>query len=441
VVVFVLILVGAAIAVPVLGTFLSDRSHAPSSRSTPLLDPSLGGGTAVSELNAIYTNRSDLQEAFPNATTNLTNYTELINWAAGVATGSWADPSFSDLAPFGYWYVLMATYSGRADLQEAFPNATTNFTNFTELVDWAASVVDGSFVDGAYLSLASFGYWYALMATYNGRSDLQAAFPNAYTNSTEFEELVDWAGAVVTGETQDNAYASLAPYGYWYALMSTYNDRTDLQAAFPNATANFTEFTDLVDWASGVVTDQWSDSAASVLAPFAPSYVLMATYNGRPDLQATFPNAYQNFGSYTELVQWAGAVVTGAFSDNAEAALAPYGYFYTVMTVYDGRADLLAAFPDAFTNWTSQQALITWAGGVVTGNFSDSNQATLQTYAYWYALFGWVYDNRADLQTAYPLAPTDEGSSQGLTSWAEDVALGNFPDPAYTTLEPYASDY
>jgi hypothetical protein len=59
-------------------------------------------------------------------------------------------------------------------------------------------LVAGDWTDGAYSSLAPFGYWYELMATYNDRADLQAAFPDAYTDFAQYTGLVNWAGAVVT---------------------------------------------------------------------------------------------------------------------------------------------------------------------------------------------------------------------------------------------------
>jgi hypothetical protein len=396
----------------------------------------------VSVLNSVYDARPDLQAAFPNASASVVNYTPLVDWAAAVVSQQWADPAYSMLAPYGYWYILMETYNVRPDLQTAFPDAYTDFGEYTQLVDWAADVVQGAFSDGSYFTLASYGYWYVLMATYNQRSDLQAAFSQPYTSDTDFAGLVDWAATVVSGDvTTDSAYSALAPYGYWYSLMATYNERPDLQAAFPAATSNFTTFTELVSWASDVVTGQWTDSAYDLLAPFGYWYALMATYNDRSDLQITFPDAYANLGSYSELVQWAGAVVTDAYPDGASSTLSPFGYYYDLFTVYDGRVDLLAAFPDAFTNWESQVALESWAGAVVNGTFADSSQTTLAAFGYWYVLYGWVYDQRSDIQAAFPLALTEQGSSQGLLNWADDVATGSFPDPAESTLAPYSSFY
>ena len=281
----------------------------------------------------------------------------------------------------------------------------------------------------------------ALYTVYNSRPDLQAAFPEAPGNLVQGSELVSWAGSVVLGQTTDSAYTALAPYGYWYALMAVYNGRADLQSAFPDAYQNFTNYTLLVNWAGGVVTNSFLDSDASTLAPFGYYYDLMYVYDGRSDLQSAFPNAFTDAGSYTLLVNWAGGALTNAFFDSDSSVLAPFGYYYVLMCVYDGRADLQTAFPNAFTNWSEQQALVSWAGEVVNGTITDSANATLQYYGYWYALFGWVYENRADLQATYPTAVTCAASYQGLLAWAKAVVTGGFPDSAYSTLLPFATAY
>jgi outer membrane protein assembly factor BamB len=224
-------------------------------------------------------------------------------------------------------------------------------------------------------------------------------------------------------------------------LYSVYNGREDLRAAFPSVATNNTTFSELVSWAGRVVTGQLTDSDYSTLAPFGSWYALMETYNRRPDLQAAFPDAYTNFAHYTGLVSWADDVVMGRWTDPANSTLAPFGYYYDLMTVYDGRPDLQSAYPNAFTNWTEEQALVAWAGAVVNRTISDQSQGTLQPYGYWYVLFGWEYAQRADLRETYPLAVTDRVSHQGLLGWAKAVVLGEFPDPAYAALSPFAASY
>ncbi len=280
-----------------------------------------------------------------------------------------------------------------------------------------------------------------LYAVYDQRPDLQAAFPDANDSLSGFTALVSWAGSVVEGATPDANYTALAPFGFYYTLMATYNSRADLASAIPNAYGDWNNFTELVDWAGNVVNDSFADSSASTLAPFGPWYALMLTYDNRTDLQAAFPDAFGNFTNFTELVNWAGEVVNDSFVDSANSTLQKFGYYYDLMMVYDERPDLQSAFPDAFTNWTSEQALIWWAGAVVNGTIVDSSNSTLQAFGYWYDLFGYVYENRADLLATFPLADTDGASYQALIVWAADVVLGDFPDSAYFTLLPYASEY
>jgi hypothetical protein len=485
----VLLLLAMAVAVPVAGSLFRAGPSDSSSNASPFFAAG-DGGAAVTALYAVYSERPDLQAAFPQAHTNMTSYTELVSWAGGVAIGGY-DSAYSALAPYGYWYVLMEAYNGRSDLQAAFPNAYSNPASFAELVSWAGGVVMGH-SDSHYSVLEPYGYWYVLMATYNARPDLQAAFPSAYTNSTSFDGLVSWAGGVVVGGS-DSYYQVLAPFGYWYVLMATYNARPDLQAAFPSAYSNFTSYQELVRWAGGVVTGG-SDSYYPVLAPFGYWYVLMATYNGRPDLQAAFPVAYTNFPSYAGLISWAGEVVSGApdssyaalapfgywyalmevynyrsdlqssfpgalsnfasfaklvnwagwvsdtDSDIAYLTLAPFGYYYNMMYVYDGRLDLQTAFPNAYTNWGSEVGLASWSGAVVNGTIRDSSEPTLQPYGYWFVLI-WVYDQRPGLQAQYPMVLTNEVSYHGLIAWADAVVSFEFPDPAYTTLAPFTLTY
>jgi len=110
----------------------------------------------------------------------------------------------------------MNVYDGRADLQAAFPEAFTNLTNYTLLVNWAGWVVNQSWVDSAYAKLFPLGYYYALLKVYDGRSDLQAAYPGAFTNGTSYQSLLDWASGVVTGEIKDPSNSTLSKFASEY---------------------------------------------------------------------------------------------------------------------------------------------------------------------------------------------------------------------------------
>ncbi|MGA8711215.1 MAG: hypothetical protein WB786_08340 [Thermoplasmata archaeon] len=234
-----------------------------------------GGVAAIAELFTVYNDRPDLQAAFPDVSSNLTSYLGLVNWAGGVVTGEWTDSARTQLAPFGYYYALMLVYDGRSDLQAAFPDAFTSLGSYTLLVNWAGGVATGAWTDSASLTLAPFGYYYALILVYDGRSDLQAAFPDALTSLANFTQLVNWAGNVVNGTISDSAASTLTPFGYYYALMMIYDSRSDLQAAYPSSFTDGTSYQGLLTWAKGVVTGAYEDSAYSTLEPFAASYIAL----------------------------------------------------------------------------------------------------------------------------------------------------------------------
>jgi hypothetical protein len=435
-----LLLGSALVAGPAWATTGSHPS-ATSTRTVHINDDPTPGASAIAALTDVYNYRPDLQTAFPDIGSNPASLQALVDWAGQVVSGQVSDSNYSSLEPFGYFYSLMFVYDQRSDLQAAYPNAYTDTAAYEQLVTWAANVVTTQSTDAAYPVLADYGYWYALMSTYNARADLQAEFPDPYDSSASFLGLVDWAAGTVSGNWSDSAYPTLAPFGFWYSLMAVYNSRTDLQTAFPQAYTNFTNFSALVGWAGSVVSKQPSDSDYWALSEFGYWFSLMAIYNERADLQSVFPVAYSNFADYTQLVQWAGGVVTGEWSDGSATLLDPFGSYYTLMTTYDARADLLAAFPNAFTNWTASQGLVLWAGGTVEGLNADSSEPTLVTFGYWYALFGLVYEQRPDLQSAFPLALTDSVDNQAMINWADGVVLQVYPDEDYSILLPFASSY
>jgi len=138
------------------GYFVANGTFYVSGADTSFLTPAFLGGGAVSLLYSVYENRSDLQTAFPGAFTDFTQYTLLVNWAGGVVTSSFVDSSQSTLTPFGYYYALMYVYDGRSDLQAVYPNAFTNGTSYQHLLTWAKNVVTPLFPDSAYATLLPF---------------------------------------------------------------------------------------------------------------------------------------------------------------------------------------------------------------------------------------------------------------------------------------------
>jgi len=201
------------------GYFVANGTFTVSGADTSFTASAFLGGGAVSLLYSVYENRGDLQYAFWNAFEDSSQYTLLVNWAGGVVTGAITDSNSSTLAPYAYYYALMYVYDGRADLQSVFPGAFTDSAQYTLLVNWAGGVVTNSFVDSDQATLTPFGYYYALMVVYDGRADLQAAFPSAFTNATSYQHLLTWAKNVVTPLFPDSAYHTLLPFKASYEAL------------------------------------------------------------------------------------------------------------------------------------------------------------------------------------------------------------------------------
>jgi len=234
------------------------------------------------------------------------------------------------------------------------------------------------------LSAPNVAFYYVLLGVYNGRADLQASFPVAYTNTTSLARLDSWAGEVVGGKFADIASPTLDPWGYAFDLFAVYEDRADLQTAFPNALESLSALQQLVNWAGGVVTGAFPDPSNATLQPYGYWYALLYLYDGRSDLQSAYPEAWGNVSNFTLLVNWAGGVVTQHYVDADNSTVTPFGYYYDLMMVYDGRTDLQVAYPDAFTNMTSYGGLLVWAKDVVTKVITDSAETDLAWYAAYY---------------------------------------------------------
>ena len=235
----------------------------------------------------------------------------------------------------------------------------------------------------------------------------------------------------------------LNPLPAFQELASLYATRADLRAAYPGVGAgNLTDFESYVYWAASVVYGLFSDSANNTLgAPdIAYDYILLGLYDVRSDLQTVYPAAYTNWTSYVGLLAWAGEVVMGQFVDSSNSTLSRWGYSYDLMSVLYGRADLQATFSGPTTSLSGYESLVNWAGGVVTNSFVDSDAPKLSPFGYYYALM-FVYDDRSDLQTAFPNAFSNNASYQALLGWAKGVVLGDFTDSSLGLLEQYAADY
>jgi len=104
------------------------------------------------------------------------------------------------------------------------------------------------------------------------------------------------------------------------------------------------------------------------------------------------------------------------------------------MNVYDSRADLQGAFPEA-VNMDNIKNLLTWAGQ--SGIALDSAHSTLSPYAATYKLMQ-VYNLRSDLQGAFPVA-ANSGNMASLLCWAKN--FGDTTDSASSILSAFASFY
>ncbi len=259
----------------------------------------------------------------------------------------------------------------------------------TAPIGYTVSVSSGSLLASGYRTVSlTFTPWTTggaaipnLYGVYLTDSALQTAYPNVQTSMASFESLVNWAGSVVRGGTSDPNNVTLVPYGYWFDLMSVYDQRGDLQYAFPNAFTVQANYTELLSWAGQVVTNAFSDGDSGLLASYGYYYDLAYVYNSRGDLQAAFPNALTTPSEWNALLIWAGEVATNAFTDSSASTLAPYNYYYVLAFVYNSRGDLQAAYPNALTSGASWAELVTWAQNVVNHKFPDSSYATLLPYA------------------------------------------------------------
>ncbi len=191
----------------------------------------------VSDLLTVFGIRADLQSAFPEV--NQGNLANLMTWAAqhGVTESSSSALLTSHIAV----YKAMNALSIRPDLQAAFPEAA-NAANLSNLLVWAGQ--HGITESSTTGILTSQAHVYKLMITYSGRADLQAAFPEA-ANAANLSNLLVWAGQ--HGITED--VANLASNSAIYKLMIAYSLRPDLQAAFPEAT-NAANLVNLFAWAN-----------------------------------------------------------------------------------------------------------------------------------------------------------------------------------------------
>ncbi len=341
---------------------------------------------------------------------------------------------------------LLGIYYARIDLQAAYPEAASG--DMAGLVRWAwqYGIVDyPRDPAGPHAVLGPHAHTYALLHVWNQRSDLQAAYPEAA--SGYMAGLTVWArdwGITDYPADPFGPHAVLGPHAHTYALLSIYDARPDLQAAYPEAASG--DMAGLVRWAwqYGIV-DYPRDPAGphAVLGPHAHTYALSIIYDARPDLRAAYPDVVA--GDRAALTVWARDWGINDYPDDPvgpAAVLGPHAHTYALLSIYDARPDLQAAYPEAASG--DMAGLTVWARDWGINDYPDDPvgpAAVLGPHAHTYALLS-IYDARPDLQAAYPEAAS--GDMAGLTVWARDWGINDYPDdpvgPA-AVLGPYAHDY
>jgi hypothetical protein len=319
---------------------------------------------------------------------------------------------------------LLSVYDSRSDLRGTYPGVTAEWSTQKSFVRWAA--VFGTAWDAAEAQLGSYGYLYTLSDVYNNRPDLQSAYPEVTTG--DFENLISWAAK--WGITTDSsASAILGQYGHIYNLLNVYFNRLDLRVAYPQVENG--DLTSLIGWAA--TWGSQTDAARSSLGSHGHLYALLSVYYSRSDLMNVYPGAVGSPPTFQRLVYW--AAKWGITTDSAKSTLGRYDHFYVLLNVYNGRQDLQNVYPGAWGSLTAFQGLIDWAGR--WGISTDSAKSTLQPYAAQLVLLR-VYSLRLDLQQgmraafSYPMF-------QSLINWA--AQYGVTIDSAKMTLQPYATWY
>lgn len=175
------------------------------------------------------------------------DFSGAMRWAA-----IWGFYENSNLKQYDPIYTLMWIYSFRSDLQTAFPEAA-NGQNLAGLIQWAASsgINEPNVPGSASPLLAVHKAWYLAEWVRNFRSDLQPLF-GAPEKGTDATSLFAWAQQ--HGLSEPSAPGSAGPIlgssvdaKALYAMYNLYNCRADLKQQFPEA-KNGGEFIHLYNW-------------------------------------------------------------------------------------------------------------------------------------------------------------------------------------------------
>src|SRR3989442_14262083 len=291
------------------------------SQPSPMPSYSLSNNVLLS----VWEGRTDLQGIYPEVKQG--NFGNLKKWATKFGWDE--DERLAALIPAGkvpsYLNdVLLSIWKERSDLQISYPEAAQG--NLTNLNRWATtkgwdqdtrlSVLTPPSTVPSYLNDVLLSIW-------KERSDLQKSYPEAAQGN--LTNLNRWA--TTKGWDQDKRLAVLIPTGKVPSylndiLLSIWQDRRDLQKAYPEVA--YGNLDNLKKWAT---TFGWNeDYRLAVLIPPGkiPSYlnhVLLLIWNERSDLQKAYPEAAKN--DLTNLKNW--ATTTGWNQDIRLAVLIPPG--------------------------------------------------------------------------------------------------------------------
>ncbi len=387
---------------------------------------------AISDLLSIYHARPDLQAAYPEAGSG-DDMTRLLRWAWQYGIVDYpADPNgpHAVLGPHAHTYALLSIYDARPDLQAAYPEVVAGDRD--ALTVWARDWGINDYPDdpvGPAAVLGPHAHTYALLSIYDARPDLQAAYPEVVAGDRD--ALTVWARDWGINDYPDDPVgpaAVLGPHAHTYALLSIYDARPDLQAAYPEVVAGDRDA--LTVWARDWGINDYPDDPvgpAAVLGPHAHTYALLSIYDARPDLQAAYPEVVA--GDRDALTVWARDWGINDYPDDPvgpAAVLGPHAHTYALLSIYDARPDLQAAYPEVVAG--DRDALTVWARDWGINDYPDDPvgpAAVLGPHAHTYALLS-IYDARPDLQAAYPEVVA--GDRDALTVWARDWGINDYPD-------------
>src|SRR6185312_5842771 len=176
--------------------------------------------------------------------TTLSSRSILVSWTA--SPGATSYNVFHSTSPTGPFATLVGSLSMTSVTDTGLSPSTLYYYKITASNTGGTSAISNALVSAVTNQATPTPlYITTLLTVYNSRADLQAAFPAAATG--DLSGLLPWASAF--GITDPSSSSQLEKYAADYKLMQLYYARADLQAAFPEA-ANAANLSGLLSWAS-----------------------------------------------------------------------------------------------------------------------------------------------------------------------------------------------